>query len=256
MVLFAIHWQPALDNSALMPLKPTSRAFCISNKGVKVMFTGIVEERGKVRRLTRRSAHAFEIEVEAEKVLNDMKLGDSIAINGVCLTVTELKGRSFHADIMPETFFATNLAILSAGSYVNLERAMVADGRFGGHFVSGHVDGTARILNRKEQENAILFDISIPEGYAEFFLLKGSITIDGISLTLFKVKSESFQISIIPHTATATTLGNKHKGDHVNIECDLLAKHIWHMMNKTTSSNSSDLTYEKLAGAGFMQGGQ
>lgn len=219
------------------------------------MFTGIIEERGKVRRLTKRSAHAFEIEVEAEKVMNDLKLGDSIAINGVCLTVTELKGKSFHADIMPETFFATNLATLSAGSYVNLERAMIANGRFGGHFVSGHVDGTARILNRKENENAILFDIAIPEGYADFFLLKGSITVDGISLTLFGVKSESFQISVIPHTAAETTLGNKNKGDHVNIECDLLAKHIWQMMNKAKTPNSSDLTYEKLAGAGFMQGG-
>jgi len=219
------------------------------------MFTGIIEEKGKVRRLTRRSAHAYVIEVEAEKVMHDMKLGDSIAINGVCLTVTEIKTKSFLADIMPKTFFATNLAILSAGSNVNLERAMAANGRFGGHFVSGHVDETARILNKKRVENAILFDISIPEGYAHFFLTKGSITVDGISLTLFSVKPDSFQISIIPHTAAETTLSDKSKGDHVNIECDLLVKHIYQMMVKAQSPDSSPLTYEKLSVTGFMQGG-
>lgn len=222
------------------------------------MFTGIIEEKGIVRRLVQRSAHAYEIEIEAKHIMEDISLGDSIAINGVCLTVTSFDKRFFKADMMPETYHATNLAQLSSGSEVNLERAMSANGRFGGHFVSGHVDGTAKIIDRKGLENAILFNISIPNGFSKYFLQKGSVAVDGISLTVFHVNTDSFSISIIPHTAAETTLGSKGKGDTVNIECDMLAKHIWQMTNKQESSHTADsmITRQDLVSAGFLEGGQ
>lgn len=242
-----------------MPLEALfSKGFLyFKNKGVDILFTGIVEEKGIMRRLVQRSAHAYQIEIESKFINSDISLGDSIAINGVCLTVTNFDQKSFQADIMPETYHATNLADLIAGSEVNLERAMAANGRFGGHFVSGHVDGTAQILNRQTAENAILFEISIPEGYSKYFLKKGSITVDGISLTLFGVRKDSFQISIVPHTAAATTLGSRRKGDFVNIECDMLAKHIWKMIDQNTGSGNKAeaLTRDDLAAAGFLEGG-
>ncbi|WLV24962.1 riboflavin synthase [Aciduricibacillus chroicocephali] len=220
------------------------------------MFTGIIEEKGVVRRLVQRSAHAYEIEIGAKRIMEDISLGDSIAINGVCLTVTAFDQASFKADIMPETYHATNLAKLISGSEVNLERAMSANGRFGGHFVSGHVDGTAKILDKQPLENAIIFNISIPDGFAKYFLRKGSVAVDGISLTLFHVDPDSFSISIIPHTAAETTLGSKRKGDIVNIECDMLAKHVWQMTDRQHSQESdSTITRQNLAAAGFLEGG-
>src|SRR5690606_35819779 len=147
----------------------------------------------------------------------------SIAVNGVCLTVTSFTSNQFTVDLMPETVRATSLRMLQKGSKVNLERAMAANGRFGGHFVSGHVDGIGTILKKEPLDNAVYYEIEIPEYLRPYILLKGSVAIDGTSLTIFKVTDKTFTVSIIPHTLSETIIGSKGPGDIVNIECDMLA---------------------------------
>ncbi|WP_042225059.1 riboflavin synthase [Oceanobacillus manasiensis] len=216
------------------------------------MFTGIIEEKGILLTKKRVSERAVTLSIKAEHILSDMRIGDSIAINGVCLTVTRFSDTSFDVDVMPETIKATSLNATQLGDSVNLERAMAANGRFGGHFVSGHVDSTAEIVHKVYQENAIYFRIKIPESYKSLLLKKGSITVDGISLTIFEVQDCTITISIIPHTAEQTTLGAKVVGDLVNIECDMLAKQVQHLLQVSVNDSNNNLNKNFLHENGFL----
>ncbi|MDX8364778.1 riboflavin synthase [Cytobacillus sp. IB215665] len=219
------------------------------------MFTGIVEEVGKVNRLTH-SIDAIELQIDARKILSDIQLGDSIAVNGVCLTVTSFNEFGFAVDVMPETIKATSLKLLKNGSSVNLERAMLANGRFGGHFVSGHVDGVGEIISKTRKGNAIYYVIAIDEKLAKYILHKGSVAVDGTSLTIFDVVDKSFTISIIPHTLSETIIGQKEVGDIVNIECDVIGKYIEHFLLRGTHSmekvKHSRITKSILTENGFI----
>lgn len=197
------------------------------------MFTGLVEETGKIKRMLYRSEQAVEMTIAAEKVLTDIQIGDSIAVNGICLTVVRFTDRSFQVDMMPETIRATSLSLLKEGSIVNLERSLLPSERIGGHFVTGHVDTTANIVEIEHVENAVYFTLQVPPQWMPFMILKGSVAVDGISLTIFSVVDErnEIKISIIPHTLRITNLKEKNVGDLVNIECDLLAKHVHRYLN-------------------------
>lgn len=189
------------------------------------MFTGIIEEVGKVKSL-RRGAKSFVLEVEAVTVLEGTQVGDSIATNGVCLTVTSLTGCGFTADVMPETVNRTALGELVPGASVNLERALSLQTRLGGHIVSGHIDGTGRISNRRQDDNALWLTIECDSKLLRYVIEKGSITIQGVSLTVARVDERSFSVSLIPHTQAATTLHQAKVGDLVNLENDIIAKYV------------------------------
>lgn len=218
------------------------------------MFTGIVEEIGHIRRIQRGDLWIV-LEVSAQKILQGVKLGDSIAVNGTCLTVTSFTRDAFTVDVMPETLKKTSLASLGIGSPVNLERAMAAGDRFGGHFVSGHVDGMGRILEKKPYGNAIVITIDAGEDVLRYILPKGSISIDGISLTVVDTNPSSFQVSIIPHTLKETVLQYKNAGDVVNLECDMIGKYIERFIlfrESRNSSKSTSITSDFLAENGFL----
>lgn len=190
------------------------------------MFTGIVEELGSLEQM-HRAADSYRLAFHANKVLEGVNLGDSIAVNGICLTVTSFGERYFTADAVPETVQRTTLASLRPGSKVNLERAMAAGGRFGGHFVSGHIDGTAVLSHKAKEGNAFVLHFRPNDShYLKYILPKGSIAIDGISLTVMDVTADSFNVSIIPHTWGETTLSYKQVGEPVNIECDMIGKYV------------------------------
>ncbi|MFN7253097.1 MAG: riboflavin synthase [Anaerobacillus sp.] len=189
------------------------------------MFTGIIEEVGTIEQI-KQSGEAIVMTIASKKLLTDVHLGDSIAVNGVCLTITSFDKERFTVDLMPETVRNTSLRQLSRGSRVNLERAMAAGGRFGGHFVSGHVDGIGEVLSKHRRDNAIYYEIKVSKELRKYIILKGSIAIDGTSLTIFGVTDETFTISIIPHTVEETIIGMKGPGDVVNIECDMIGKYI------------------------------
>ncbi len=189
------------------------------------MFTGIVEELGQVKALSLHG-NSGTLTIKAKKVLEGTKIGDSIAVNGVCLTVTSMKNNEFSADVMAETVRRSSLGSLQNGSYVNLERAMAADGRFGGHIVSGHIDGTGWIEFMKREENAVWVTIACGEKILDLIVEKGSICIDGISLTVASVTDRNFSVSVIPHTGEETTLLKKKAGDPVNLENDIVGKYI------------------------------
>ncbi|MCP3033016.1 riboflavin synthase [Halobacillus sp. A1] len=214
------------------------------------MFTGIVEEIGSVKGIKTKT-EALEISIQAKDILDDVNLGDSISINGVCLTVTSYTDRSVEFDVMPETFRATNLNELKQGSPVNLERAMAAGGRFGGHLVSGHIDGTGQIVNKTPESNAVYYEIELPDELIKYFVYKGSIAVDGTSLTVFGVKENKVTISLIPHTMEHTVLGNKGTGDRVNIECDMIGKYVAHFLGKDEPDEKSQMTKEFLSENGF-----
>ncbi|WP_226666939.1 riboflavin synthase [Metabacillus litoralis] len=214
------------------------------------MFTGIIEEIGSIKKL-QSSKEAIVFSIEAKKIMHDINLGDSIAVNGVCLTVTEYNEGSFSVDVMPETVKSTSLSQLKQGSKVNLERAMAANGRFGGHFVSGHVDGTAQIIKKQRFSNAVYYDLKIAESLTDTLIHKGSITIDGISLTIFGLDKEIVSISIIPHTLTETILGSKDVGDIVNIECDMVGKYIKKFVNQQITPKNSSLSKSFLEENGY-----
>ncbi|RBO99654.1 riboflavin synthase [Rossellomorea aquimaris] len=216
------------------------------------MFTGIIEEIGSIERM-KKSSSSMELTITAGRVLEDVHIGDSISVNGVCLTVTSFSSRQFQVDVMPETFEGTTLRNLSHGSKVNLERAMAANGRFGGHFVNGHVDGIGTIVRIEKVENAWYMDISIPENQSHLFIMKGSVAIDGTSLTVFDVKNNTITISLIPQTRGDTVLGEKKVGDRVNIECDVMAKyfHRFYEAKEESKSTSSRMSYEFLSQNGF-----
>jgi riboflavin synthase len=218
------------------------------------MFTGIVEEIGSISNI-QKTGESYVLTIEARKVLEDIHLGDSIAVNGVCLTVTSFSGNRFKVDVMPETVKSSSLRTLKHGSHVNLERAMAAGGRFGGHFVSGHIDGTGVIKSKKPFENAVYYEIEPVNEVLRFIILKGSICVDGTSLTVFGATENSFTISLIPHTMSETILGEKDSGDVVNLECDMIGKYVGHFLSGTAiDSNKKDkrnLTEKFLEENGF-----
>lgn len=189
------------------------------------MFTGIVEEMG-VLRSVRRGAHSAVLSIGAETVLSDLKIGDSVAVNGVCLTATTVDAGGFTADVMHETLNRSSLGALVPGSPVNLERAMAANGRFGGHMVAGHIDGTGTITARRQDDNAVWYTVSAAPSLLRYIVEKGSIAIDGISLTVASVAVDRFSVSVIPHTAAVTVLGRKRPGDIVNLETDIIGKYV------------------------------
>ncbi|MCM3566936.1 riboflavin synthase [Neobacillus mesonae] len=219
------------------------------------MFTGIIEEIGILSNM-KRTGESFVLTIEAKRILDDVHLGDSIAVNGVCLTVTSFTGNRFTVDVMPETVKATSLKDLKRGSKVNLERAMAAGGRFGGHFVSGHIDGTGVIKSKNAFENAVYYEIEADPHLMKYIILKGSIAVDGTSLTVFGVTENSFTISLIPHTLSETVLGLKGAGDVVNLECDMLGKYIGHFFKNLQSdqqqSQKSGITSQFLQENGFL----
>ena len=213
------------------------------------MFTGIVEEVGTIRAMTK-----GELVIGASKVLQDVALGDSIAVNGICLTVTKFDAASFHVDVMPETMRRTSLALLQKGSHVNLERALTLSSRLGGHIVSGHIDGTGRILSFTEEGNAILLKISAEAGLLRYIIEKGSVALDGISLTVTEVTSQDFTVSLIPHTREVTILGERKAGDPINIENDVVGKYVERFLTAPQpekQEKKSALTAEFLLQNGF-----
>lgn len=189
------------------------------------MFTGIVEEVGRIITADRKGNSA-RLKIEAEKVLEDIKIGDSIAVNGICLTVTSFGKNYFTADVMHETLRRSSIGEAAAGSPVNLERAMAANGRFGGHIVSGHIDGTGTVQSIEPDDNAIWYTIAAKPNLLRYIVEKGSITIDGISLTVAYVDEHCFKVSIIPHTQQVTALHDRGVGDIVNLECDIIGKYV------------------------------
>ena len=189
------------------------------------MFTGIIEEVGQLKSI-RHGNRSAALEIKASRVLADTRKGDSISVNGVCLTVTALGADSFTADVMPETLKRSNLGSLHVGNPVNLERALRMGDRFGGHIVSGHIDGEGTLLNFKEDDNAIWITIGAEPATLRYIVEKGSVAIDGISLTVASVEEKTFKVSVIPLTRHETTLCSKAQGSKVNLECDIVAKYI------------------------------
>lgn len=217
------------------------------------MFTGIVEETGTVKQI-KNGAVSAELKIEGKTIFSDMHLGDSIAVNGVCLTVTSFDKNTFTADVMHETLNRSSLGSLTSGSKVNLERAMSAQGRFGGHIVSGHIDGTGKIESLTKDGIAVWVKISTSKEILRLIVEKGSITIDGISLTVAGLGNDYFQVSVIPHTASNTTLLSKKKGDVVNLENDVVGKYVERLLGfekQETSKNTSNITMDFLYKNGF-----
>lgn len=217
------------------------------------MFTGIIEEIGQIASI-KRSGESFVLAIDANKILKDVHLGDSISVNGVCLTVTSFTKTLFTVDVMPETVKATSLNEVKRGSMVNLERAMAAGGRFGGHFVSGHIDGTGVIKRKEQYENAIYYEIEADPDILQYIILKGSVAVDGTSLTVFGKADNSFTLSLIPHTLSESILGLKDKGDLVNLECDMIGKYVAHFLSagqKQNGSRKSGITESFLQENGF-----
>ena len=215
------------------------------------MFTGIVEEVGRIITADRKGNSA-RLKIEAEKVLEDIKIGDSIAVNGICLTVTSFGKNYFTADVMHETLRRSSIGEAAAGSPVNLERAMAANSRFGGHIVTGHIDGTGTITQVKRDDNAIWYTIMAEASLMKYIVEKGSIAIDGISLTVAKRSDKDFSISMIPHTAKETILSQKKAGDVVNLENDIIGKYVEQLLQyDKKEEKQSRLTKEFLLQAGF-----
>ena len=212
------------------------------------MFTGIIEEVGTVRRIER-GAKGARLTIGAKTVLEDTKIGDSIATNGVCLTVVSQTRDSFSADVMAESLRRSSLGTLQGGSPVNLERAMAANGRFGGHIVSGHIDGTGTIASQKREDNAVWVKIKTPAPLLRYIVEKGSIAIDGVSLTVAAVTDTDFSVSIIPHTGTQTILLGKKPGDPVNLECDVIGKYVEKL---TAPHKTGGISTNFLAENGFL----
>ncbi|MGN0438271.1 MAG: riboflavin synthase [Lachnospiraceae bacterium] len=223
------------------------------------MFTGIIEELGTVVSISK-GAKSSKLTLQGQIIFEDMHIGDSIAVNGVCLTVTEKTQNTFTVDVMAETLRRSSLGLLSKGSKVNMERAMAANGRFGGHIVSGHIDGTGTIESFVQEDNAVWVTIATTAKLLKYIIEKGSITIDGISLTVAYVDNRCFKVSLIPHTAANTTLLMKKAGDLVNLENDIVGKYIdklihFQEVEETEDSNqnmSQVISMDFLAENGFM----
>ena len=206
------------------------------------MFTGIVEEIGKIRSI-QPGTHSVRLEIEAERVLEGTRVGDSIATNGVCLTVTQLESSSFWADVMPETLRRSSLGGLCKGDCVNLERALRWEDRLGGHLVSGHIDGVGRIESIRQEDNAVWLTIAADQKLLRYVVEKGSIAIDGVSLTVASVTSSQFRVSLIPHTRFVTVLGSKRVGEPVNLEVDIVAKYVEKLLGSRVEKPGISLEY-------------
>lgn len=216
------------------------------------MFTGLIEEIGLIQLVTKSEKSAL-ISIKASVVLKGTKVGDSICTNGVCLTVTELSNSCFTAFVMPETMRRSNLNNLASGNKVNLERALSLQDRLGGHILSGHIDGTGIITKLQNEDDALWITINTQEKLLRYIVQKGSIAVDGVSLTVANIDSETFQVSIIPHTKSATTLLSKKVGDEVNLECDILGKYIEKLLNKTEPKRAKkDIDMKLLVENGFI----
>ena len=215
------------------------------------MFTGIVEEIGTVRQI-KKGKHSAVLTISAGDVLDGTKTGDSIAVNGICLTVTAVLPGAFMADVMHETLNRSALIGLSAGSPVNLERAMQANGRFGGHIVAGHVDGTGKIVKIERDDTAVWFTIQTKPELMRYIVEKGSVAIDGISLTVAKITESDFSVSAIPHTVKQTVLQEKRKGDLVNLETNIIGKYVEKLLSPALEEQKeSKITKEFLTNCGF-----
>lgn len=212
------------------------------------MFTGIIEEVGKVQSI-RKGRDSAAVSIGARMILEGIRLGDSIAVNGICLTVTSFSQSGFTADVMHETLNRSSLGSLRAGSPVNLERAMPANGRFGGHIVSGHIDGTGTISAIAKDDNAVWYTVKTGPPILRYIIEKGSVALDGVSLTVAKVHNDGFSVSIIPHTAAQTILSKKRIGDIVNLENDCIAKYVERLLG--SQSPKTAITTEFLAKHGF-----
>ena len=214
------------------------------------MFTGLIEEIGFIDKITSQN-NSGQLVIHAKEIQEGTKLGDSIAVNGVCLTVTNVSKTSFTADVMPETLKRSNLGKLQKGSPVHLERAMAANGRFGGHMVSGHIDGTGVISRKKQEGNAIRLFITTDTPLLRQMIEKGSIAIDGVSLTVITVEQSQFSVGIIPHTSSQTILLDKKIGDSVNLETDVIAKYIQRFFENSNQQQEKPLTLAFLKENGF-----
>jgi len=216
------------------------------------VFTGIIEEIGKITGI-HKGDKSSKLTIQGNTIFEDLKLGDSVGVNGVCLTVTAFQNKSFIADVMSETLARSDLGELKPGSAVNLERAMSAKGRFGGHMVSGHIDGTGTIVNMQKEDNAVWIKISTTNKILRGIVEKGSVAIDGISLTVAKLDKNSFSVSVIPHTGNETTLLTKKTGDVVNLENDIIGKYIERFLSVSSENtkNKSNITTELLTKYGF-----
>jgi len=216
------------------------------------MFTGLIEEIGRIQLVTKYEKSSL-ISIKASIVLKGAKVGDSICTNGVCLTITELNNNCFTAFVMPETMRRSNLKNLTRGDEVNLERALCLQDRLGGHILSGHIDGTGSITKLQSEDNALWITISTQEQLLKYIVQKGSIAVDGVSLTVANIDDETFQVSIIPHTKAATTLLGKKEGDEVNLECDILGKYIEKLLKKTDpKAEKKNIDMNLLVENGFL----
>lgn len=218
------------------------------------MFTGIIEEIGEVKYI-KKGINSSRLLIKAKKVLENTKIGDSVSTNGVCLTVTNISNDNFEADVMSETLRRSNLGGLKIGSKVNLERALTLEKRLGGHIVSGHIDGTSKIISFFREDNAIWITLKADKNILKYIIFKGSVTIDGVSLTVAYVDDEIFKISIIPHTGSETNLLSKNINETVNIECDLIGKYVEKLLGLNQISNekkANQISEELLINTGLI----
>lgn len=223
------------------------------------MFTGLIEDLGRIECFQRRS-NSFKLKVATHLPHHEISVGDSIAVNGICLTVVEHSPGSFSADVSPETMQSSNIGTLSAGDSVNLERALRLADRLGGHMVSGHIDTTGKVIQRIQDDIAVRFSVELPRAFMRYVISKGSIAIDGISLTVNTVTDTTFSVAIIPHSLAKTTLQHYGVGAKVNIETDILGRYIEKLLNHDTDSDdtgtshneSGGLSIAKLAENGFF----
>lgn len=228
----------------------TDRVRASHSESAMGIFTGLIIEIGRVRRVNRRADGAFLV-IEARKVLEGTRIGDSISINGVDLTVIEMGSDYFAADASIETLSRTTLAGLKAGGRVNLERALAVGERLGGHMVQGHVDGTGDLLSVTPEGNAYRMRFGFPAELGRYIAMKGSITVDGISLTVAGLAGDWFEVAIIPHTWRETTLSDLKNGDRVNLEVDVLAKYVERLMQREPEESANKLTMEYLIEQGY-----
>lgn len=212
------------------------------------MFTGIIEEIGSIRGIVQGTL-SIQLSINCLKVLEDVKIGDSIAVNGICLTVVNLSSSWFSADVMPETMRKTGLQKLNISDKVNLERALRLSDRLGGHIVSGHIDGTGVVTSRIEEDNAIWITIEAIDNIMKYIVNKGSVALDGTSLTVAYVDEKCFKVSLIPLTAGATTLGFRRLGDQINIECDVIGKYVEKLLN----GNNQEVKYKNDISIDFLK---
>jgi riboflavin synthase len=215
------------------------------------MFTGIVEEIGTIREIARRGA-SVRLSVACSKVLDGTKPGDSICVNGICFTVSGMGQGWFAADVMPETVRRTGLDALGGNDRVNLERALRPSDRLGGHIVSGHIDGTGTVTGRSREDDAVWLTITAPDEVLRYIVHKGSVALDGTSLTVARVDSRSFAVSLVPTTTGKTTLGERRTGDMVNIECDVIGKYVEKLLDRRHDGAKGGVTMEMLENNGFV----